>query len=188
MFLKSCRAFLLTLRVLFIRSSASGKEVYDIPGLSPNMMRLILDFAYTGLVAVTEENVQELLLTADQFNVMGIVRVCCSFLQELLDPQNCISIWRLSNVSVFSELQQAALSFITDHFQEVVACEEFQSLSAQELADFLGRDDLSVAKESVVYEAVLHWVAHAPEQRREHFMLLFSKVRIFEIQSIDNDQ
>lgn len=56
------------------------------------MMRLIIEFAYTGSVPVTAENVQELLLAADQFNVMDVVQTCCDFLGEQLRAENCIGI------------------------------------------------------------------------------------------------
>ena len=50
----------------------SEKRVYSIPGVSPDMMRLIIEYAYTRFVPITEENVEALLAAADQFNVLGI--------------------------------------------------------------------------------------------------------------------
>ncbi|KAL1006459.1 hypothetical protein UPYG_G00072670 [Umbra pygmaea] len=50
------------------------KWVYNIPGVTSDTMRLIIDYAYTRSVPVTEENVEELLVAADQFCVLGIRR------------------------------------------------------------------------------------------------------------------
>uniref|UniRef100_UPI0037E9952B kelch-like protein 10 n=1 Tax=Semicossyphus pulcher TaxID=241346 RepID=UPI0037E9952B len=165
-------------RALFKRWSAPHKKVFDIPGLSPNMMELIIEFAYTGSVSVTEDNAQELMLAADQFNVMEIVQTCCNFFGEQLCPENCIGIWQFTKICFSRELQSKAHCYIIAHFEEVLSCEEFMQLSVQELGDFLDRDDLNVRNESSVFEAVTHWIGHNPEERQGHLVLLLSKVRL----------
>uniref|UniRef100_A0A7N8X2V7 Kelch-like protein 10 n=1 Tax=Mastacembelus armatus TaxID=205130 RepID=A0A7N8X2V7_9TELE len=165
-------------RALFTRWSTSDRKNFSVPGLSSNMMQLIIDFAYTGSVSVTEDNVQDLLLAADLLNVIEVVQTCSEFLGEQLCPENCIGIWQFTNICFSPELQCKAYSYIIDHFEEVVSCEEFQQLSVEELSDILDRDDLNVKKESTVYEAVVHWITHIPEERERHITLLLSKVRL----------
>ncbi|XP_073325883.1 kelch-like protein 10 [Pagrus major] len=165
-------------RALFIRWSAPDKKVVNIPGLSPDVMQIIIEFAYTGALSVTEDNVQELLIAANQFDVMDIVRACCDFLGEQLSPENCIGIWRFTNICSCFELQSKAYQFILDHFEEVVSSEEFQDLTVRELTDILERDDLSASKESTVCEAILHWIAQRPEERQGNLLVLLSKVRL----------
>lgn len=140
-------------------------------------MELIIEFAYTGSVSVTEDNVQELMLAADMLNVTDIVQTCSDFLSEQLCPENCIGIWQFTNICFSPELQRKAYSYITDHFEEVVSHEEFLQLSAQELTDILDRDDLNVRKESTLFEAILKWIAHMPEEREAHIAVLMSKVQ-----------
>ncbi|XP_068461425.1 kelch-like protein 10 isoform X2 [Clinocottus analis] len=163
---------------LFNRCSNTDKTVFDIPGLSSNIMRLIIEFAYTGSVSVTAENVQELLMAADQFCVMDVVRTCCNFLEGQLCEENCIGIFRFTDTGFFPELQSKAFRYILDHFEEVASHEEFLDLPLQQLVDILARNDLNVRKESVVYEAVLRWIDHKPEERKEHVAVLLSKVRL----------
>ncbi|XP_030275694.1 kelch-like protein 10 [Sparus aurata] len=165
-------------RALFIRWSAADKKVFNIEGLSPDMMQAIIEFAYTGSLSVTVDNVQELLLAADQFNVMKIVRACCDYLEERLCPENCIGIWKFTNILPCFELQSKTFLFILDHFEEVVSTEEFEFLNVQELADILGRDDLNVKKENTVCEAIFQWITNRPEERKEHLLVLLSKVRL----------
>ncbi|XP_068576783.1 kelch-like protein 10 [Cebidichthys violaceus] len=162
---------------LWRRWSPPEKKVFHIPGLSPDTMRLIIEFAYTGSVSVTAENVEKLLLAADQLNVMGLVQICCNFLGEQLCPKNCVGIFRFSD-TLSPELRLKAHRFIVDHFEEVALSEEFSQLSVQQLADVLGRDDLNVSKESAAFDAVLRWIAHEPEERKAHIAVLLSKVRL----------
>lgn len=141
------------------------------------MMELLIEFAYTNSISVTEDNVQELMLAADLLCVMDVVQICSDFLGEQLCPENCIGIWQFTNICYSLELQRKANSYIIDHFEEVVSQEEFLQLTAQELTDILDKDDLNVGKESTVYESILHWIAHIPEERERHMAVLLSKVQ-----------
>ncbi|XP_031731975.1 kelch-like protein 10 [Anarrhichthys ocellatus] len=163
---------------LFTHTPHPDKKVFDIPGLSPEVMQLIIEFAYTGSVSVTGENVQELLLAASQFNIMGVVQTCCDFLEEQLCPENCIGIFQFTGICFVTDLQHKAYRYIIDHFEKVVFSEEFLQLSVQQLTDILGRNDLNVRKESIAFEAVLRWIAHVPEERKAHIAVLLSKVRL----------
>lgn len=69
-------------RVLFTRWSTPDCQVFDIPNVSADVMKLLIDFAYTEYVPVTQENVQELFIAADRYNVMGVVRACCDLLEQ----------------------------------------------------------------------------------------------------------
>ncbi|XP_030278762.1 kelch-like protein 10 [Sparus aurata] len=166
-------------RALFACRSTTDCQVFDIPNVSPEMMRLIIEFAHTGFVPVTQENVQELYIAADQFNVDGIVQVCSNFLEEQLSPQNCIGIWWFTDVYYNPGLKHKAYLFMLNHFKEVAATsEEFLLLSAQDLAKIVENDKLNVKQENEVFEAIERWIAYAPEERREDIFLLLSEVRL----------
>ncbi|KAK9526757.1 hypothetical protein VZT92_015440 [Zoarces viviparus] len=169
---------------LFTRTSTPEKKVFDITGLSPEMMQLIIEFAYTGSVSVTWENVHELLLAAGQFNIMGVVQTCCDFLGEQLCPENCIGIFQFTGICFATELRHKAYHYIIDHFEKVVFSEEFLQLPLQQLTNILCRNDLNVRNESIAFEAVLRWIAHVPDEREAHIPVLLSKVRLA-LMSID---
>lgn len=52
------------------------------------------------------------------------------------------------------------------------------SLSMSELADLLGRDDLSVDSEEQVYEALISWVKHDSQSRENHLFQLLQSIRL----------
>lgn len=141
------------------------------------MMKIIIEFAYTGSVSVSKENIQELFIAADRFNVTGITQACCHFLEEHLTPENCIGIWWFTDVYYYPELKHKAYLFTLHHFEEVVSTsEEFLLLSAKELAKIIESDLLNVKQEKTVFEAILHWIAYAPEERKSDISLLLSNV------------
>ncbi|XP_054464570.1 kelch-like protein 10 [Anoplopoma fimbria] len=166
-------------KALFTHWSTPDSRVFDIPNVSPDMMKLIIEFAYTDFVPVTQENIQELFIAADQFNVKGIIQPCCNLLEEQLAAQNCIGIWWFTEVYYDPELNHKAFLYMMNHFEEVSSTsEEFLLLSVQELVKIIEKDQLNVRQEKMVFAAILRWIAYATEERSEHISLLLSNVRL----------
>jgi len=44
----------------------------------------------SGEIEVTEETCEDLLMAADMFSITEVVMVCCEFLKNKLQPENCI--------------------------------------------------------------------------------------------------
>uniref|UniRef100_A0A3B4AF81 BTB domain-containing protein n=1 Tax=Periophthalmus magnuspinnatus TaxID=409849 RepID=A0A3B4AF81_9GOBI len=166
-------------KALFTHWSSPDRRVFHISNVSADIMKVILDYCYTGLVHITEENLLELFTSADHFDVSGITRVCCRVMKEHLSPGNCVGVWRLTNMYYYPQLNKQVFVYILKHFQEVVtSSEEFLLLSAEELHSIIDEDELNVEEETVVFEAVLRWVAHAPQERDKHMVDLLPKVRL----------
>ncbi|KAL7398384.1 hypothetical protein ABVT39_008889 [Epinephelus coioides] len=164
---------------LFTQWSTQDCRVFDIPNVSPDMMKLIIEFAYTGSVPVTQENVKELFKAADQFIVEGIIQACCDLLEKQLTPQNCIGMWWFTDFYYTPEMKHKAFLFLLNRFEEVAATsEEFLQLSVQELVKIIEDDRLNVKQEKTVLSAILRWITYATEERREYTPLLLSKVRL----------
>uniref|UniRef100_A0A8C5N6X6 Kelch like family member 10 n=1 Tax=Gouania willdenowi TaxID=441366 RepID=A0A8C5N6X6_GOUWI len=115
------------------------------------------------------------------FNVKSLEQPCFEALKDCLCPKNCIGLWQFAkscyNPSLF-QLKNEAFHFICENFEEVSLCEEFLQLAEQELADILGQDDLTVTQESTVYQSVLRWINHMPEERQGAISTLLPKVRL----------
>ncbi|XP_038635478.1 kelch-like protein 10 [Scyliorhinus canicula] len=173
----SCSSYF---RALFTSGwNSIEKKVYNIPGVSPDMMKLIIEYAYTRTVPVTVENVERLLAAADQFNVLGIVRACCEFLESQLCLENCIGICKFADYYFCPELRHKAYMYILHHFEEIVkVSEEFLELSAFELRDIIEKDELNVKQEDVVFDAILKWIAQDPDIRKKCIVILLPKVRL----------
>ncbi|XP_067447850.1 kelch-like protein 10 [Thunnus thynnus] len=166
-------------RALFTHWSSPDSRVFEIHNVTPDMMKIIIEFAYNNSVSVTNENVQELFIAADRFNVTGITQACCDFLEDHLTPENCIGIWWFTDVYYYPEMKHKAFLFTLYHFEEVVATsEDFLQLSVEELVKIIENDLLNVKQEKMVFEAILHWIAYAPEERTDYISLLLSNVRL----------
>lgn len=152
-------------------------NVFYFPHVSSNVMGLVVEFFYSQSVQVTESTVQSLLETAELFKIKSIAQACCDFLQQKLSINNCISILTLAGHYVYADLWKKASLFILRHFQDVADfCPEFYTLPEEQLESFIENNELNVREERVVFEAVLRWINHAPDERRRLFPTLMSKV------------
>ncbi|KAK7919280.1 hypothetical protein WMY93_010564 [Mugilogobius chulae] len=166
-------------KALFTHWSSPNCSDFEITHVSADIMEIILDFAYTGVVNVTQENLQELFMAADRFDVGGISQACCQVMEQQLSSSNCIATWQITNSFYYPQLRKKVFSFILKQFEEVVAnSSEFFSLSMEDLCLIIEDDQLNVKDERIVFEVVISWIGHAPQERYQYLVLLLQKIRL----------
>ncbi|XP_070566087.1 kelch-like protein 10 [Ptychodera flava] len=152
-----------------------------IPGVSARIMNQIIDYAYTRDVIITEDNVVDLVVAADQFHILGILDQCVDFLVARLSPDNCIGIRKFAQCYYIPALAEAAFKYTLEHFDEVSSNydkDEFLELSIDELVELVSHDDLNVKVEEIAFEAVIRWIDYDPENRRLFLFTLLSSIRL----------
>lgn len=167
-------------KAIFVNSLKRGgpeerEIVVDVPSY---YMGLILDYAYSGTCTVNAENVEYLLPYADQFDIVGVIQLCCQFLLQELRPHNCLGIFKFARCYFCGELEKKGKLYIRQNFNRILKeCSEFKCLSFEELEDILRDDELNVKNEEIVFQAVKTWVEHDLENRRKCIPSLLSCVR-----------
>ncbi|XP_067995379.1 kelch-like protein 10 [Melanerpes formicivorus] len=167
-------------RTLFSsRWNETKKRVYEIHGFSAEVMKQIIKYIYTGTVPVAWHNVRDLLVMADYLQVTGLIKLCGEFLKSQLSLENCLDIWRFTDTYYCPDLREAAFIFILHHFKQMAEVSpKFVNLSVNDLKAIIEKDELNVGHEGIVFESVLKWVDHDPQNRRQHVPVLLSKVRL----------
>ncbi|KAI4504462.1 hypothetical protein M0802_000012 [Mischocyttarus mexicanus] len=145
-------------RALFT-TTLHSREKTDVllPGVNSEMMNLLLEYAYLRSLDVNRDNVCQLLVTADYLSILGVLELCCEFLRQHLEPENCIGIMR----------------FAREHF-----CKGLENDAYQELSKLIGADELNVKSEETVWELVLKWINHDPDGRKGHIVELMQNIRL----------
>ncbi|XP_028329325.1 kelch-like protein 18 isoform X1 [Gouania willdenowi] len=147
-------------------------------GMDPSALEALINFAYSGHVAIDQQNVQSLLIGSSFLQLQNVKDACCSFLQERLHPKNCLGVRQFAETMMCTTLYDSANSFLYQHFSEVSACEEFLCLRSEELVELVSCDELNVKAEEQVFEAVLSWVYHDRDRRENLLPQLLSKIRL----------
>lgn len=163
---------------MFTSFEESRKDRITLQGIDYEALKLLIEYVYTALVNVTQENVQILLTAANLLQLTDVRDACCDFLQTQLDPTNCLGIRDFADMHGCAELLKNADSYIEQNFGDVVKFDEFVQLQPGQVADLIRSDRLSVQSEERVYEAVIAWILHDVAARQQHLAALMEHVRL----------
>lgn len=109
-----------TFTPIFKLGLCEGKQKSVIlHSIDPNILKLLIDFVYTGFVHIEQHNVQELLAAADMLQIPEVVSECCDFLCRELHPSNALGILRFAEAHHCEELAQSAQNYVFTNFPQV---------------------------------------------------------------------
>ncbi|KAM3850007.1 kelch-like protein 40a [Diretmus argenteus] len=143
----------------------SKKREIVLKDVEPGVMGMILRYLYTSDINLTEQNVQDIFMVANMYQIPSIFSVCVSYLQEKLVLGNCLAIFRLGMLLDCPRLVLAARDFICERYQVIVRDQDFLQLGPSELACIITSDALNVDREEVVFESLMDWVRHDEKER-----------------------
>lgn len=155
----------------------SKKREIVLKDVEPSVMGMILRYLYTSDINLTEQNVQDIFMVANMYQIPSIFSVCVSYLQEKLVLGNCLAIFRLGLLLDCPRLALAAREFICERYQLVVRDQDFLQLGPSELGIIITSDALNVEREELVFESLVDWVKHDETNRLKHLPELLQCVR-----------
>lgn len=149
--------------------SESKQTHVKISSVDANTMKLVVDYAYTSELNITDHNVQAVLTAANLFNIQPLKEACSRYMEWQMEEFNCIGILSFADAHDCSELKKAASKFILTSFTKVVTYDEFIHLPQSKLVEMINNDDLNVPNEEVVFNACLKWLNTDKENRIGEF-------------------
>ncbi|XP_071961464.1 kelch-like protein 12 [Antedon mediterranea] len=158
--------------------SESQRQQVELKGLKARTLKILINYVYTEDIEITEDNVQELLPAACLLQLKGVKQACCDFLENQLDPANCLGIKHFAETHTCLELMKASTDYCHRHFQAMVNNEEFLGLDDKEIKEFIESDDVHLTSEEIMYEALMSWTRHKNECRVKVLPQLLSHVRL----------
>ncbi|NWV13790.1 KLH17 protein, partial [Ptilonorhynchus violaceus] len=166
--LASCSPYFHAMFTSKYEMSESRQTHVTLHDIDPQALEQLVQYAYTAEIVVGEGNVQTLLPAASLLQLNGVRDACCKFLLSQLDPSNCLGIRGFADTHSCSDLLKSAHKYVLQHFVEVSKTEEFMLLPLKQVLDLISSDSLNVPSEEEVYRAVLSWVKHDVDSRRQH--------------------
>lgn len=155
----------------FRENSLKSIKLHDI---EPQIFSSLLNFIYTGEIEIDENNVQELLIAGDMFQLDEMVKFCCDYLSQGLDEKNVLETWTIANRLQCLVLEKDAEQYILEHFRSLIALDAVKLFPEDLLQRIISHDDLTVDDEHQVFEVVLNWYMNNPQQSSEQ---LFDYIR-----------
>lgn len=149
-----------------------------IKGFNPSAIKDLIDFCYSSSLIIDLNNVLELLPAAGLLQMIGVQEACCNFLAGQLHPSNCLGIRKFADVHSCYNLWKKCNIFMQQRFPEVALHEEFLELTFNELVKIASDSHLNVRGEEQIYEAVIAWLKHDLENRKDSIGNLLQYVRM----------
>ncbi|KAL2767192.1 kelch-like protein 38 [Daubentonia madagascariensis] len=165
-------------RAMFCSSFRENREAkVQLKGIDSPTLDQIVSYVYTGEVHIAAENVLPLMEAASMLQYPKLFEACSSYLQSQLAPSNCLGMLRLSEILSCETLKKKAREVALTYFPEVASSADLKELCALELRDYLGDDGLC-GEEEKVFEALMAWVKHDLQARKQYVQELFEQVRL----------
>ncbi|XP_003964679.2 kelch-like protein 20 [Takifugu rubripes] len=155
----------------------SKQERVAINGVEPQMIGMLVSYAYTSEVYISKANVQALLAAANLLDVMAVREACCRFMERQMDEMNCVGIHCFAEAHSCKVLEKRSMEYILEHFGGVHKQEEFLSLCVDKLTEILASDFLNASKEEMVFEAAMLWLNKCPS-RKQSFEKVLEHIRL----------
>lgn len=160
----------------------------DLAWIDEAVFTSLVEFAYTGRIEITPENVQDVLHGANFFGIEFIQNSCANLLRASLDATACLGILQLAERYAIRDLRSAAKKYCLEHFTKVSQEEEFLEIPVLLMLEILQEDRLCVTfdgivptmteREQFVLEAVFRYVQHDLEKRKAQLADLLACVRL----------
>lgn len=159
----------------FVESIAARVELHDV---DPEVLAVLLDFAYTGKLTINQSNVEGLIQTSSRLQFQTVRTVCSRYLQHQMDASNCLGILEFGEIHGCPEVVAKAWAFLLENFEAVQHGEEFLLLEKSKLAACLKDEALQLRDERSCVQAALTWVRHDVEARLCHLPELMGLARL----------
>ena len=164
-------------------SELQGKEsnLVELQEIKSSTLTDVLRYIYTGGTIIDSSNAKDLVIAADYLIIPSLKRRATIYLEGTLNASNCLVLESFASQYNCESLNKAAVSYRMENFVEVTKSEDFRLLDVEKVKELICMDEINVAEEEEVYEAVMAWVKHDLSSRESLLLDLLKFVRLFSI-------
>ena len=141
----------------------------------------VLRYIYTGETSIDSSNAQDLVMVADYLIIPSLKTKAAVFLEGTLNASNCLALESFASRYNCESLKQASVTYKIANFVDVTKSEYFRLLDSEKVKELICMDDINVAEEEEVYEAVMTWVKHDLLSRESVLPELLKCIRLFSL-------
>ena len=163
------------------------KEQYEgtvnLDELDGEAVKLLIEYMYVGSMTINQDNVFNLLATANFLQMDEACQFCFDFLKGVISIENWYKI--LSTLSLYendSVLKQL-YQFIWENFDNITKCDHFKALTIQKLTPIVQNLSRNVVKETSIYDAIIGWIRHDESNRKNAICELLLLVDLHKLPS-----
>ncbi|XP_050413707.1 kelch-like protein 26 [Patella vulgata] len=150
-------------RVMFGGVMAESKQnVVDLKGVSADGLQHVIDFIYSGEMALHLDNLTEIINTASHLQVSSAIDVCSNFITSLMTFENADDFLNIADTYSLDKVMSHWDSMIQDKFFEFTQTQAFLKMDADNLAKHLERNTLRSTSEYRLFLSLDKWFRFNP--------------------------
>ncbi|XP_069142511.1 kelch-like protein diablo isoform X1 [Argopecten irradians] len=175
----SCDYFRAMFSMGFEESQQQMAEI-SLDEVTPEAVRAVLGYMYTGSLTVTKDTIQDLVVLTDLLQLSDLKLHCCQCMGKEISASNCLGVWEFAEKFSCDDLETSSLSMVKQRFPVVCQMEEFLSLSYDRLSRIFKFEDLYLGfeGEGTVLKSVFRWLEHSPQDRIGYMSEIIKLVRL----------
>ena len=139
----------------------------------------VLRYIYIGETSIDSSNAEDLVMVADYLIIPSLKTKAAIFLEGTLNASNCLALESFASRYNCESLKQASVTYKAANFVDVTKSEDFKLLDSEKVKELICMDEINVAEEEEVYEAVMAWVKHDVPSRECLLPELLKCIRLF---------
>ncbi len=158
-------------------------NLLDIEGMDFDSLATVVSFIYSGDIELTPEKALKLCPASIKLMLPELTGLCEDFLVDQMnkcdtDLAYVIDIYRMAKPNSMEDLANRSWQVMLSEFQEVTETDAFKEMSEDELTKYIKDEQLHVANEDPVFEALVNWIRHDVENRKYRFESLLKHVTL----------
>ena len=157
----------------FKESQSAKVEMQKIDGRAVSSL---IEFIYTGVITIDNDNVMELLAAADYLQLDEVRQFCHEFVESTINNDTCCAILSDANLYGQETLREKALSFIISNFENAKSKEIL--LSKPDLILCVTKLNREQTNESKIYQILIDLTKYDPPNRKNDFPQLFQLLKL----------
>ncbi len=157
-------------------------NLLDIEGIDFDTLASVVSFIYSGDIELTPEKALKLCPASIKLMLPELMGECKDFLLDQInkyvtDVAFIIDINTMARENSMEDLYNRSWQVMLSEFQEVIETDAFKEMTETELTKYIKDEQLYVANEDLVFEALVHWVRYI-EKRKSSFESLLKHVTL----------
>ena len=159
-------------------SDSSFKRMRPLifPSTDFQVAESLIHYMYTSSLGIATEIVEELIRVADRLGMADVLQYCSEHLVKNLNVNNWLKVKLLAVQYKLESVITSVRMFLTNHLPEVMCTTGFLELNKEDILSTLGNCNRNKSRrmEAKILNAVLTWVCHSYEDRKEVYSELLT--------------
>ena len=140
---------------------SNGKFIVCYDHVGSSLMKKVLNYLYTGELDVVNATCEKLVDLAHELGIEGLVKLCCGYMENIVDINNVVHLWKKSLVWGYMGLWRKAKKLILSSFVKSKELPYFykdlMTFQNEDLHQLFQDDLLRVPTENDVLRFTVKW-------------------------------